>query len=331
MFGLPRPVRRLLSGAPVVVGGVRLDPDTRLLRRITGFAGRRRGRVPSLHDERRATRRAARLLAPAGVRAVPVRGVRIPAGPRTVPARLYVPAGARGLLVFLHGGGFVQGGPDSVDPLCRFLARHAGTRVLSVGYRLAPEHPYPAGRDDAVTATRFALTRPAVLGLRAGEPVAVGGVSAGANLALQAALALAGDPAPGPGPALVWALYPVADIGRTGGSRETFATGFGLTAVGIARFERLYLPHGGTGPALVRVPDLSGLAPVYLATAGFDPLRDEGEELGRRLRAAGVPVGGRRFPELEHGFAGLVAVSPAARAAVLEAVAALRGATPRPA
>lgn len=328
VFGLPRPVRRLLAGPPVRVGGVQLDLDTQLFRRLSGLAGSSRGRAPSLQRDRCTTRRVARLLRPSGLAGVPVRSVRIPTGPGVLPARLYDPPRARGLLVFFHSGGFVQGCLDSADPQCRFLARHAGTRVLSVGYRLAPEHPYPAGRDDAVAALRFALDHRGVLGPEPGESVAVGGASAGANLALEAALTIAR--AGETGPVFVWALYPVADIGRTGGSRETLGTGFGLTAAGIARFERLYLPLGHTGragPALVRVPDLAGMPPVYLASAGFDPLRDEGEELACRLRAAGVPVTGRRFPELEHGFAGLVAVSGAARSAVLEAAAALRAAT----
>jgi acetyl esterase len=128
----------------------------------------------------------------------------------------------------------------------------------------------------------------------------------------------------------VLAFYPVTDAGRTGGSRETFGTGFGLTAQTIAELERLYLPDGVPSDdlrgAIVRAEDLSGMPPVYLSTAGFDPLRDEGEELACRLRADGVPVVARRFAGLVHGYASFTAVSAAARDATLDAASALRAA-----
>ena len=124
------------------------------------------------------------------------------------------------------------------------------------------------------------------------------------------------------------ALYPVTDVARTGGSRSTFGSGYGLTAETVASLERFYLPDGvpddDTRGAIVRADDLSAMPPVYLATAGFDPLRDEGEELAERLRRAGVPVTGRRFPGLVHGYAGLTAISAAARDATLDAASALR-------
>ncbi|MEQ3549190.1 alpha/beta hydrolase [Pseudonocardia nematodicida] len=316
VFGLPRPLRTRLAGAPVLRDGVRLDPDTRLFRRLTARLGSRRDAADLLSGRRQFVRDLARVLAPAGLDGVPARDLTVGG----VPARSYTPPGTHDVLVFLHGGGFIEGCRDSVDGLCRFLAVRAGIRVLSIDYRLAPEHPYPAGLDDVVAALRSASDDRAP-----GERVVVGGVSAGANLALHASLTLAR--AGGPRADLVWALYPVTDIGRTGGSRETLGSGFGLTAEGIADVERLYLPGGDpgpTGPALVRAPDLAAMPPTYLATAGFDPLRDEGEELAQRLRDAGVRVTGRRFPDLEHGFAGLVAVSASARAALLEAVTALR-------
>jgi acetyl esterase len=132
----------------------------------------------------------------------------------------------------------------------------------------------------------------------------------------------------GPAPAFVLALYPVTDVERTGGSRELFATGFGLTAELVDDLERLYLPDGvptdDTRGAILRARDLRGMPPVYLATAGFDPLRDEGEELAGRLREAGVPVVARRFPGLVHGYASFTALSAAARDATLDAASALR-------
>jgi acetyl esterase len=197
--------------------------------------------------------------------------------------------------------------------------------VLSVEYRLAPEHPYPAALQDALAAFRAVRADAAAFGALP-DLIAVGGDSAGGNLALvvahqQAVLR-------GPVPAFVLALYPVTDAERSGGSRELFGTGFGLTADLLRDLERMYLPDGvptdDTRGAILRADDLSGMPPVYLATAGFDPLRDEGEQLAARLREAGVPVVARRFPGLVHGYASFTALSAAARDATLDAASALR-------
>ena len=193
--------------------------------------------------------------------------------------------------------------------------------MLSVSYRLAPEHPYPAGLDDALAAFDWVRAHADRIGA---DPhlVAVGGDSAGGNLALVTAHERPGEAA------FVLALYPVTDVERTGGSRQTFGSGYGLTADTVASLERFYLPEGVPDDdrrgAIVQADDLSAMPPVYLATAGFDPLRDEGEELAERLRRAGVPVTGRRFPGLVHGYAGLTAISAAARDATLDAASALR-------
>ena len=209
----------------------------------------------------------------------------------------------------------------STDPLCRLLAAQSGVRLLSVEYRLAPEHPYPAGLEDAIAGYRGARECAAELGVDP-DLVAVGGDSAGANLALVVAHQERSAP-----PAFVLALYPVTDAGRTGGSRELFGTGFGLTAQTIVELERLYLPEGvppdDARGAILRADDLSGMPPVYLSTAGFDPLRDE---LAARLRTDGVPVVARRFAGLVHGYASFTAVSAAARDATLDAASALRAA-----
>jgi acetyl esterase len=231
----------------------------------------------------------------------------------------------RSLIVYFHGGGFVLGSVASTDPLCRLLAAQSGVRVLSVEYRLAPEHPYPAALEDALAAYRAVQVAAADFGA---EPdlIAVGGDSAGANLALvvahqQAVLR-------GPVPAFVLALYPVTDVERSGGSRELFATGFGLTTDLLHELERMYLPDGvptdDRRGAILHAADLSGMPAAYLATAGFDPLRDEGEELAARMRDAGVPVVARRFPGLVHGYASFTALSAAARDATLDAASALR-------
>lgn len=330
LIALPRPLRRLLAGPTMTRDGQTLDLDVQLVLRLLGMLAR--GEEPSLVEQRKATDRAAGLaesLTP-GVSTLPVR-LPVPAGPGRaedglLDARLYTSAEAVGrpapLLVHFHGGGFALGSIASSEPLCRVLAYQTGARVLSVEYRLAPENPFPAGLADAAAALEHVLTHREQFHA---TTVAAGGDSAGANLALTAAHQLARHR--DETVAFVLALYPVTDAGRGGGSRDLFAEGFGLRTVDIEVFERYYLPDGiepirPTG--LLEVEDLAIMPPCYVSTAGFDPLRDEGEELVAALRAVGVPVAGRRFPGLVHGYAGMAGVVPAARDAVLDAASALR-------
>ncbi len=330
LFGLPRSVRRLLAGPPVRSDGQVLDMDLQLLGRVGALLESRDGGTLDqsvLAEQRRQADFAAEVAAPPGPDDIATTDLTLPGPAGMLRARLYVPPSAprsSGLLVYFHGGGFVLGSLASTDPLCRLLAAQSGVRLLSVEYRLAPEHPYPAALEDAIAGYRSARERAAELGA---DPnlIAVGGDSAGANLALVVAHQETGAP-----PAFALALYPVTDAERTGGSRDAFGTGFGLTAEAIAALERLYLPDGvppdDTRGAILRAHDLSGMPPVYLSTAGFDPLRDEGEELVARLREDGVPVVARRFAGLVHGYASFTAVSAAARDATLDAASALRAA-----
>jgi acetyl esterase len=304
-----------------------LDLDVQLLYRIGRLLSRREGGAldqATLAEQRRQADLSAHISAGPVFDEIHTRDLDVDGAAGARPARLYEPeaVGTPGpLLVFFHGGGFALGSLTTVDPLCRLIAAQAQLRVLSVSYRLAPEHPYPAGLDDALAAFDWVRAHAAELGADA-ELVALGGDSAGGNLALVTA-----HERPG-GAAFVLALYPVTDVARTGGSRDTFGSGFGLSADTVASLERFYLPDGVPDDdrrgAIVRADDLSAMPPVYLATAGFDPLRDEGEELAERLRRAGVPVTGRRFPGLVHGYAGLTAISAAARDATLDAASALR-------
>ncbi|WP_300012562.1 alpha/beta hydrolase [Pseudonocardia sp.] len=331
LFGLPSAAKRALAGPPVRADGQVLDLDLQLLGRVTTALASRDGGVvdqAALAEQRRQADLAAEVTAEPGLDDVLTRDVEVPGDAGPLAARLYVPPSApesSGLLVYFHGGGFVLGSLASTDPLCRLLAAQSGVRILSVDYRLAPEAPYPAALEDAIAAYRGARDGAAALGARP-ELVAVGGDSAGANLALVVAHQQRGECAP----AFVLALYPVADAGRRGGSRETFGTGFGLTAALLAELERLYLPEGipddDRRGAILRAEGFTGMPPVYLSTAGFDPLRDEGEELAERLRSDGVPVVARRFPGLVHGYASFSAVSAAARDATLDAASALRAA-----
>jgi acetyl esterase len=309
LFGLPRPVKRLLAGRAICVDGQELDLDLQLLGRVDRLLASNDGGTvdrATIAEQRRQADLAADLVADALLAHIETRDLQVPGEAGPLPARLYVPPAVPetpSLVVYFHGGGFVMGSVASTDPLCRLLAAQSGVRVLSVEYRLAPEHPYPAALGDAIAAFRAVRADAAALGA---EPdlIAVGGDSAGGNLALVVAhqQAVLG----GPLPAFVLALYPVTDAERDGGSRELFGTGFGLTADLLRDLERMYLPDGvptdDTRGAILRAADLSGMPPVYLATACFDPLRDEGEELARRLAEEGVETVGIRCLGQTHGF-----------------------------
>ncbi len=330
LFGyLPATARRRLAGAPIVVDGEPLDPDLQLLLRLERMttAGTPAAPVP----RRRAHLDAATTLVggrpPSAVTSRAVVIDRDDAGP-PLAARLYCPNGlATGspLLVYLHGGGWVTGGLNSHDTACRFLADRGRLRVLAVDYRLAPEDPFPAAVHDASAALRFARTRAATLGADPGS-IAMGGDSAGANLAaVTAHLAIhAGEP----GPARLLLFYPPTDAVNRTTSRDLFADGFLLTEADIVWFRDHYLPsadqHRDPRASILLADELTGMPPTHLVTAGFDPIRDEGELFARRLAEAGVPVVVRREPDLVHGFVNMIGLSARCRAAVADAAAALR-------
>jgi acetyl esterase len=217
----------------------------------------------------------------------------------------------------------VYGDLDSHDPPCRFLAERSGVRVLSVAYRLAPEHPFPAGCDDAVAAYRWVVENAASLGadvMRLG----VGGDSAGGNLAAVTAVEAARTGLP---LAFQLLVYPGTDASRRTVSRRLFESGLYLTGEFMDRVLEQYVPDAEqrsdprVSPLLGEVP--IGLAPAYVATAGFDPLRDEGEAYARKLADAGVEVELRRFPDQIHGFLNVVGVGHSAIAASAEVAARL--------
>jgi acetyl esterase len=259
-----------------------------------------------------------------------VKAVEIPGPDGPIPGRLYtpgnLPAGAPApLLLYFHGGGWVIGDLDTHDGVCRFLAASAGTTVLAVDYRLSPEHPFPAPVEDAWAAFAWAVANAGALGIDPAR-VAVGGDSAGGNLsAVVSLLARAGG---GAMPAMQLLIYPPTDSAGDLPSRKLFSEGFLLTKGDMDAFEGYYLPPGSdpTDPrvSILLAPDLRGLPPAYVATAGFDPLRDEGEAYALRMREAGVAVALRRHPGLIHSFANLTAVSRTSRGAMLEAAGALR-------
>ena len=324
----PGGLRRVLAGRPVRVDGQTLDPDLQLLLRLERLSSS--GTPSATLVRRRAHLDAASALVGGRlVDGISTRSVTIPAGgDREIAGRLYSPDGlppGSALLVYHHGGGWVTGSLNSHEAVCRYLAVHAGIRVLATAYRLAPEHPFPAAVDDARTAFRFAVEHAAELGADPAA-VAVGGDSAGGNLAaVTAHLAVAdGEPAP----AFLLMFYPPCDAVNRAPSRELFAADFLLTDADIDWFCDHYLPppadRADPRASILLAADLSGMPPTYLATAGFDPLRDEGELYAGRLAAAGVPVVLRRHTDLVHGFVNMIGLSPRCREAIAEAAGALR-------
>jgi acetyl esterase len=251
-----------------------------------------------------------------------------PSGP--IPLRLYRPAGvpastALPALVFFHGGGWVIGDLDTHDVLCRQLTAEAGVSVVSVDYRLAPEHKYPASFDDAWAATRAVVGRAAELGLDPGR-LAVGGDSAGGNLAAVVAL-LARDHG-APSIRFQVLIYPVTDLAAETASYEAFADGFLLTREGMRWFKAHYL--NGEGDARdwraspLRAPSLAGSPPALVITAGFDPLQDEGDAYAARLRDAGVRVDHVRYGGMIHGFVPMGRLIDTGNRAVSHIAASLR-------
>jgi acetyl esterase len=244
----------------------------------------------------------------------------------TVPVRVFRPAGEGPLPVvaYAHGGGWVLGSLDGFGATCRALANASGAVVASIGYRLAPEHPFPAGLDDVLEAVRWLALNARELD---GDParLAIAGDSAGANLATVAARRVRDEG----GAALRFQalIYPVCDCADDTPSYREFADGLGLNAEGMRQFWELYL-GGADGRAPdaspLRAPDLAGLPPAFVLTVGNDVLRDEGEAYARALEAAGVPVTLRRYNGAVHGFFRWVGRSALSRGAVAEVGAALR-------
>lgn len=318
---LPARVQLRLSGRPQVeVDGQRLDPCLQLVLALS----RRRVRYglcePDPVSARERFRREVLIFGGPKTAVGEVRDLEIDGAAGSLRARHYAPAEASGdLLVYLHGGGFVIGDLETHDEACRVLCLRARTHVLSVEYRLAPEHPFPAGAHDAVAALRWAQANAGRFGSHPAR-VSIGGDSAGGSLAAVAAQ-LSRDARP---PAAQLLIYPATDAaGEERASKKLFGRGYFLARSDCDAFLRHYTD--GTGargddPRLspLRAQDLSGLAPALVATAGFDYLRDEGDAYARRLQEAGSPVLWRRFPSLAHGFVNITGVCPAAAAALVE-------------
>lgn len=251
-----------------------------------------------------------------------------PLGP--IPLRLYRPAGVPAstplaALVFFHGGGWVIGDLETHDVLCRQLTAESGASVVSVDYRLAPEHKFPAAADDAWAATRWVADHAGELGIDASR-LAVGGDSAGGTLA--AVVALQARDERGPSIALQVLLYPVTDVAGETRSYRDFADGYLLTREGMRWFIAHYLNAADQAAdwraSPMRAPSLAGLPPALMVTAGFDPLRDEGEAYAQRLGDADVRVDSVRYGGMIHGFVPMGRLIDTGNRAVSHIAASLR-------
>jgi len=244
-----------------------------------------------------------------------------------VPLRLYRPFQAEAgrtapCLVYFHGGGWTIGDLDTHDNVCRHLAVHGRCVVVSVDYRLAPEHRFPAALEDADSATRWVLANASALGIDPAR-VAVGGDSAGGNLAaVVAMLARDRERAAQGGQGLVYQvlLYPATDMAMNSASALRLAEGHFLTRDTMQWFRANYLANQADWrdwrAAPLLAPDFSDLPPAYVITAGFDPLLDEGRAYADRLAVAGVPVSYECFEGMIHGFAGMLGAMAAGRHAL---------------
>ncbi|MBO0608065.1 alpha/beta hydrolase [Myceligenerans salitolerans] len=317
---MPEPLLRRLAGAPHVVDGQSLYPEVRIARRLGALRPLPDAGVDATRDR---VRRQARLLGsrPAVDR---VEDLTIPGPRERLSLRVYqadpdVPP--EGVLVWYHGGGWVVGGLSTADPVCRFLALSSNLVVVSVGYGLAPEHPFPEGIDDALAAFRWVRAnsrrwRPALDRL----PVAVGGDSAGGNAAAVVANLARDDDGPTGartgGPDFQLMLYPATDATTRYPSSRMF-DGYGLPARRVDWYLGRYLSDPGqakdprVSPMLTE--DLTGVAPAHVVVAGFDVLRDEGLAYAERLRRAGVPTSVQVVSGHVHAFANATGASRNAR------------------
>lgn len=248
-----------------------------------------------------------------------------PDGP--IPVRIYTPAqsGELSALVYFHGGGFVLGSLEGCDPLCNFLADGAGCVVVSVDYRLAPEHKFPAAPQDCLAVTQWVAANARQLHCNPRQ-IGVGGESAGA--ALAAVVALAARERGGPHLAFQMLLYPVTDATMQAPSYQTIGEGYFLTRDMMAWFWNHYLDpkDDRTNPFIspLHAKSLQGLPPALVITAEFDPLRDEGEAYAEKLDRAGVQVVCTRYPGMIHGFIGFADSLDMGRRAIAQLTSHLR-------
>ena len=319
-LNLPGPLRGLLASRPRRTEGVALDPEIQLMLRLRALAPRHDYDALSPDKARALFAHEMGVVAPMPTPMAQIEDLSVPGPAGTMALRRYRPAGPlRGQVLYLHGGGFTIGDIPSYEPTLRAFAAAAGLQVLSLDYRLGPEHRAPAAAEDALAALRWTLANRAALGVE-GLPQVMGGDSAGGNLTTVACRLQRERQPDGPLPDLQLLIYPGTDFAERHPSRHALGEGLGLTGATIDYFMEHYLGPSGDpfDPVIspLRAEDLSGLPPALMAIAGFDPLRDEGRAYAERLRAADVAVTVLEEPTLIHGwfnYTGLVRSCQAAR------------------
>ncbi len=322
LLSLPASALRALSGGVgVTMGGRTLDPRFQLL------ASRARGQPPLANLPPQAVRvgsaSSLALMSGRPEKGVEIEALSVPGGIGPTAARVYLPADrdpASLVMVWGHFGGGVIGDLETCHAFCTILAKEAHCPVLSIAYRLAPEHRFPAGLEDMLLAYRWAREHAERFGSPAGR-AAVGGDSMGGNFAAVVAQEMrrAGDRQP----EVQLLIYPALDLAASGGSMATYAKAWPLSAETMAWFMTHYLreedsPTDDPRLSPLRAASLEGLAPAVIATAGFDPLLDQGESYARRLREAGVSVSHHCYDHLPHAFTAFTGVSPEADLACRE-------------
>ncbi|MFT3730656.1 MAG: alpha/beta hydrolase [Hyphomicrobium sp.] len=246
----------------------------------------------------------------------------IPSAAGPLAARAYFPHGLppnnRPLIIYYHGGGFIRGDIDTHDSVCRVLADESKCLVVSIAYRLAPEHPFPAGAEDAYAALQFLGSGTNDLAIDP-QRIAVAGDSAGGNVAIAACL-IARDKG-GPKARYQLLIYPVTDLTSANESKRLYSKGYLLNSMPF--YISSYLGSNGDGTNPLASPlladDLSNIPPAIVITAGFDPLRDEGQAFAQRLTDAGVNVQRAHYPDMIHGFISLRGLLPEADLALRDA------------
>jgi acetyl esterase len=308
-----------------------LDPDAAMIYKAFVDAGRPAYESLPIAEARDSWMQARSVMNPDTPDLQSAEALAIPAPHGTIPARIYTPktlrkkGGLAPCLVFFHGGGWVIGNIETHDAVCRMLAHEGELIVISVDYRLAPEHRFPAAVDDAINSTKWISANAKRLGIDATRLI-VGGDSAGGNLA--AVVALAARDHGGPDIAGQILVYPATDFAHSHPSHSEPDTSILLTHSVIRYFSDQYLNGADisdwrASPA--RAQTFAGLPPAYVLTAGGDPLRDEGAEYAQRLKQAGVAVTYRHFPGQFHGFFTMGRLLNQANVAVTEIATWLKG------
>jgi acetyl esterase len=320
----PAVLRRVVGSATRSAEGFELDLQMQAVLWLMRQAHQSLIQEGALAQVRANSERAARMFAVTNVHDVDLGDVRLHGAAGERAARVYTPQGAPRPspgLVWFHGGGFVFGSVASHDAVCRALASLSRAVVVSVDYRLAPEHPFPAGPEDAVATTRAVLARAADFGINP-RAVAVGGDSAGGNLSAVVAQTLRADALR---PAFQLLVYPATDCRRGAPSHAQFRDGFLLTEAAIDWFMDCYRPvidDPRASPLLAR--DVGGVPPALVITAGFDPLRDEGTAYAEKMKDAGVEVESWCCEGMLHGFFSMAGSAREARHVLVRAAAKMR-------